>query len=142
MMNLVSTAEMPTPEAMTALCRDTLPALFGITVTTIEPGRIIATMMVEPRFLAPNGFLHAGSLVTLADTTCGIGTLCALREGANFTTVELKTNFLGTVREGQLICTATAQHLGRATQIWDAEVISRASGKRLALFRCTQMILG
>ena len=133
---------LPTPEAMTELCRGTLPAQFGIVFRSIEPGLVVATMTVEARFLAPNGVLHAGTLVTLADTTCGAGTLSALRAGTNFSTIELKTNFLGTVRDGELICTATAQHLGRATQVWDAEVVGKATGKRLALFRCTQMILG
>ncbi len=141
-MDAVTLKLRPTPESIDVLCQGTLPSLFGIRVTAIEAGHVVTAMTVESRFLAPNGFLHAGTLVTLADTTCGIGTISELSEGVNFTTVELKTNFLGTVRDGELICTATAQHLGRATQIWDAEVVSRASGKRLALFRCTQMILG
>ena len=131
-----------TAEEMTALCRGTLPGLFGITVTALEPGKVVTSLVIRPEFLAPNHFLHAGTLVTLADTSCGIGTIVALGDsGASFTTVELKTNFLGTAREGELVCVATAQHLGRATQIWDAEVSAAATGKRLALFRCTQMVL-
>ena len=136
------TPEALTPEAMTRLCRGTLPGLFGIAVTALEPGKVTTSLVIRPEFLAPNGFLHAGTLVTLADTSCGIGTIAALGEsGASFTTVELKTNFLGTAREGELVCVATARHLGRATQIWDAEVSAAATGQRLALFRCTQMIL-
>ncbi|MEI6559432.1 MAG: PaaI family thioesterase [Rhodospirillaceae bacterium] len=137
-----STARSVTPEDMTRLCQGTLPGLFGITVTALAPRKVTTSLVVRPEFLAPNRFLHAGTLVTLADTTCGIGTIVALGDsGDSFTTVELKTNFLGTVREGTLTCVATAQHLGRATQIWDAEVSAAATGKRLALFRCTQMIL-
>ncbi|MEI7606621.1 MAG: PaaI family thioesterase [Rhodospirillaceae bacterium] len=133
----------PTPEEMTALCQGTLPGLFGIKVTALEPRAVTTRLTIRPEFLAPNGFLHAGTLVTLADTSCGIGTIAALHgSGASFTTVELKTNFLGTAREGDLVCVAKAQHLGRATQIWDAEVSAAATGKRLALFRCTQMVLG
>lgn len=131
----------PTPEEMTARCRGFLPEMFGITVTTIEPGRVTTALTVRPEFLAPNGFLHAATLVALGDTSCGIGTLCEIAQGASFTTVELKTNFLGTVREGGLVCVAEARHLGRTTQLWDAEITAAATGKRLALFRCTQMIL-
>ena len=47
----------------------------------------------------------------------------------------------GTVTEGAVACVATAQHLGRSTQVWDAVVSDEASGRTLALFRCTQMIL-
>jgi len=135
------TAPRPTPEEMTARCRGFLPELFGITVTALEPGRVTATLTVQPQFLAPNGFLHAATLIALADTSCGIGTLCELPAGASFTTVELKTNFLGTAQTGELVCSAVAQHLGRTTQLWDAEVTAAATGKRLALFRCTQMVL-
>ena len=132
-----------TPEEMTQFCQGTLPGLFGIQVTALEPGRVTTRLAIRPEFLAPNGFLHAGTLVTLADTSCGIGTIAALHgSGASFTTVELKTNFLGTAREGELVCVATAQHIGKATQIWDAEVSAATTGKRLALFRCTQMVLG
>ena len=131
-----------TPDEMTALCQGYLPGLLGITVTALEPGQVTTRLAIRPELLAPNGFLHAGTLVTLADTCCGIGTMAALHgSGASFTTVELKTNFLGTAREGELVCVATARHLGRATQIWDAEVSAAATGKRLALFRCTQMVL-
>jgi 1,4-dihydroxy-2-naphthoyl-CoA hydrolase len=53
----------------------------------------------------------------------------------------MKSNFFGTQTEGVLLCEATAVHTGRNTQVWDAEVTGGGSGKRLALFRCTQMIL-
>jgi 1,4-dihydroxy-2-naphthoyl-CoA hydrolase len=90
--------------------------------------------------LAPNGYLHAGTVVALADTACGYGCMASLPDGATgFTTVELKTNFLGTAREGSLVCVATRLHGGRTTQVWDA--IVRDGEKTLALFRCTQLLL-
>jgi 1,4-dihydroxy-2-naphthoyl-CoA hydrolase len=80
--------------------------------------------------------------VTLADTACGYGCIGHLPEGATgFTTIELKTNFLGTAREGTVACVAKAQHLGRTTQLWDAVVSHRDTGKTIALFRCTQLII-
>ncbi len=101
-----------------------------------------AELRVQEHLMAPNGFLHAGSLVTLADTCCGYGCVNNLPAGAGgFTTVELKSNFLGTTRDGHVDCVATAAHLGRSTQLWDAVLTHRESGKTLALFRCTQMLL-
>ena len=77
-----------------------------------------------------------------AQTAALIVSFSNLPEGAqNFTTIELKSNHLGTAREGTIACVATAVHLGRTTQIWDATVTDKASGKTIALFRCTQMIL-
>jgi uncharacterized protein (TIGR00369 family) len=119
-----------------------LPGLFGFHVIEVVEGRIAAELAIRPELLAPNGYLHAATVVALADTACGYGCIAHLPEGAeNFTTVELKTNFLGTAREGTLACVARPAHLGRTTQVWDATVTRAADGGTIALFRCTQMIL-
>lgn len=121
---------------------DCLPGLLGIVITQVEPGKICAELEIKPNVMAPNGFLHAGSVVTLADTACGYGCRGSLPEGASgFTTIELKSNHLGTARDGTIIATATAIHLGKNTQVWDATVTHKTTGKTIALFRCTQMVL-
>lgn len=119
-----------------------LPELFGLSVESIAEGELVASLDIRPPLLAPNGFLHAATVIALADTACGYGCLAHLPQGAeNFTTLELKSNFLGTARDGTIVAVATAAHLGRSTQIWDAVVTHRQSGKQIALFRCTQMVL-
>jgi len=119
-----------------------LPGHLGIIVTHIGTGEVRSELEVKPFLMAPNGFLHAGSVVTLADTSAGYGCVANLPAGATgFTTVELKSNHLGTARDGTIECVATAVHLGRTTQVWDAIVTHRESGKTIALFRCTQMVL-
>ena len=118
-----------------------LPGWFGMKVAEIADGRLVLTMDIQPQMLAPNGFLHAASVVALADTSAGYATIAHLPEGAeSFTTIELKTNFFSTQKTGTLTCVASAIHAGRNTQVWDAEV-SGEGGRRLALFRCTQMVL-
>lgn len=117
-----------------------LPGHLGIHILSLEKGRVTAELPIQPHLLAPNGYLHAGSVVTLADTACGYGCITSLPEGAqSFTTVELKSNHMGTARDGKISVLATAAHLGRTTQVWDAVVTYE--GKTIALFRCTQMIL-
>lgn len=119
-----------------------LPGYLGVHVLSVNGRDLRAELAVRPELTAPNGYLHAGSLVTLADTCCGYGCRANLPEGANgFTTIELKSNHLGTTLEGTLDCAATAAHLGRTTQVWDAVVTHRETGRTLALFRCTQIIL-
>jgi 1,4-dihydroxy-2-naphthoyl-CoA hydrolase len=121
---------------------DHLPDHLGIVITQVSPGEMRARFTVTKRLMAPNGFLHAGSIVTLADTCAGYGCVSNLPAGATgFTTLELKSNHLGTVREGSVECVAKAVHLGKTTQVWDATVTSADSGKTLALFRCTQLVL-
>ena len=119
-----------------------LPALFGFRVMAIEQGLLVAELDIRPELLAPNGFLHAATVIALADTASGFGCIAHMPKGAeNFTTVELKCNFLGTAREGTIACIAKPAHLGRNTQVWDATVSKHGDGKPIALFRCTQMIL-
>ncbi|MDQ3638381.1 MAG: PaaI family thioesterase [Actinomycetota bacterium] len=120
----------------------TLPGLIGVEILEAEEGRLASRLELRDELLAPNGYLHAATIIALADTSCGYGCFVNLPEGAEgFTTVELKSNFLGTKREGVLGCEATLAHGGRTTQVWDATVTDEESGKKLALFRCTQMIL-
>ena len=132
-----------TLEKMNARGAGRLPGLLGFRVTAVEEGLLVAEIDIRPDLLAPNGYLHAATVIALADTACGYGCIAHLPDGAeNFTTVELKSNFLGTAREGTIACNAKPAHLGRTTQVWDATVFKRADGKPIALFRCTQMILG
>ncbi len=131
-----------TIEEWNARGSDYLPGHLGFRFVMVTPERVEAHFTVHKHLLAWNGFLHAGSVVTLADTCCGYGTVASLPDGAvGFTTIDLSTNFLGTALEGVVDCVATPVHKGRMTQVWDAEVVSRKSEKVTAKFRCTQMIL-
>ncbi|APX74871.1 Esterase YdiI [Achromobacter insolitus] len=121
--------------------RGTLPDTFGVRPLSIEEGRMSMEMTVASWMMAPNGYLHAATQVMLADTCAGYATMAHLPDGAKgFTTLELKSNFLGTAKEGVLTVEAVAEHMGRTTQIWSATVLD-ASGRKLSLFRCSQIIL-
>ena len=129
-------------EALQARGKGCFPGYVGLEVTGYGEGFMLLQFTITPQHLAPNGFLHAGSIVTLADTACGYGCAAHLPDGAqNFTTIELKSNHLSTARDGTICVEAKAVHLGRTTHVWDATVTHKESGKTLALFRCTQMIL-
>ena len=133
---------MTTLEQLNARGQGYLPGLIGIEFISLEPGCLTSRLQVRSELLAPNGYLHAAAIIALADTACGYGTFTDLPSGANnFTTIELKSNFLDTTRQGTIICVATRVHSGHTTQVWDAEVKDEGSGKTIALFRCTQLIL-
>ena len=133
---------MITLEQLNERGKGTLPGHLGIVFTEAARGEMHASLAVRKELMAPNGYLHAGSVVALADTACGYGCIASLpKGGTGFTTIELKSNFLGTAREGHIDCVARATHSGRTTQLWDAVVTHRETGKTLALFRCTQLIL-
>jgi len=118
-----------------------LPGLLGVEIDEVEAGHVRMHLRLRPELLAPNGYLHAGTIVGLADSACGYGCIASLPGGATgFTTIELKTNFLATALEGTIRAESRLVHGGRTTQIWDATV-SDDGGKTLALFRCTQLLL-
>jgi 1,4-dihydroxy-2-naphthoyl-CoA hydrolase len=127
--------------AFTALGEGRFPGLLGIEVDRVEEGKVQMRLPLREELLAPNGYLHAATVVGLADSACGYGCIASLPEGATgFTTIELKVNFLGTALEGTLSCESNLVHGGRTTQVWDATVMNEVD-KKLALFRCTQLLL-
>jgi uncharacterized protein (TIGR00369 family) len=136
-----------TPEELAsrynALQQGFLPGELGLVWETLEAGRAQGRLTVERRHMAPNGYLHAASVIALLDTACGYACVASLPQGASgFTTLELKSNFLASAREGEVVeCEATLVHGGGRTQVWDAVARNATSGRTMALFRCTQMIL-
>lgn len=126
---------------MNTLGEGHLPGYLGVVITDVRPGLLLAELPLREHLFAPNGYLHAGSVVSLADTAAGYACLAHLPEGAGFTTLELKANFVRALREGVLHCEAKAVHLGRTTHVWDALVTGDGDERPVALFRCTQLVL-
>lgn len=129
-------------EDLNRASKDKLPGHVGLEVVKVEPGLVEGRFVVRPDLVAHTGYLLAGAVLTVADILCAYGVSTAWPEGANgFTTAEVKCNFTGTMREGTGLCVATLLHGGRTTQVWDAKFVDEASGRLLAAFRCTQIIL-
>src|SRR6202051_475036 len=133
---------MVTVEQLNEIGIGKLPGHLGIVITHADQSELRAELAVKEAHMAPNGYLHAGTVVTLADTCAGYGCIANLPPGATgFTTIELKSNHLGTAKEGTIVASAKPAHLGKTTKVWDTIVTHRESVKIIALFRCTQMIL-
>ncbi len=131
-----------TLEEWNAAGAEYLPGLLGVTFEKVEPTEVVARMTARKAIGAWNGYLHAGAVVSLADTSCGYGTVRSLPDGATgFTTIELKSNFFGSAREGTIVCIARPLHQGRTTQVWDATVTPEGAAKPIAQFRCTQLVI-
>jgi len=121
----------------------TLAELLGIAVAEIEPGRAVLTLKLRPELLLKTGFVHAGTVVSLADTSAGYGCRASLPPHAGgFTTLELKVNLLASATAtDELRAEANLVHAGRKTQVWDATATRARDGRVIGLFRCTQMLL-
>jgi uncharacterized protein (TIGR00369 family) len=127
---------------LSAAGADLLPGHMGLEVLELGVAKAHIRCDLQPHHLAPNGYLHAGTVITIADTAAGYGCIANMPDGGTgFTTIEMKANFLGTVLEGAIVAEADMVHGGRTTQVWDAMVRDEATWEVLAMFRCTQLIL-
>ena len=131
-----------TPHSFNSIGARKLPGHLGIVITEVSASRVSGELAVVESVMAPNGYLHAGAIVTLADTVSGYGCIANLpADATGFTTIELKSNHLGTTLDGTIIAVATPVHCGKTTQVWDAVVTHKESTRTLTVFRCTQLIL-
>lgn len=100
-------------DAINAVSAGKLPGLVGLVITNGDPSQVEGHIEVREDLLAPNGFLHAASIIALVDSLCGYGAMANLPDGAvGFTTVELKSNFMGTARDGRVLGEAKPVHWG------------------------------
>jgi 1,4-dihydroxy-2-naphthoyl-CoA hydrolase len=138
--------EVPDPTAraveMTAFFSERVPGQLGCVFDHAATDLVIGHIDVTANLIAGTGFLFAPAVVALADTCAAIGCGSNIPETASFTTVELKSNFLSSARVGErVVCRCEPAHLGRQTQVWDAVVTNESTSRKMALFRCTQMVL-
>ncbi|MCA3709440.1 MAG: PaaI family thioesterase [Phenylobacterium sp.] len=139
---MVATTNQTSVERLNQANVGKLPEHLGLSVTAVSDGRVAGRFTVRPDLVAHTGYLLAGVGLTLADLLCAYGVSTAWPEGArSFTTAEVKCNFIGTATMGEVEIIASLVHSGRTTQLWDAEITSLSSGRRMALFRATQIIL-
>ena len=118
-----------------------LATTLGITLTASEKDRVVGQLTVREEITTGGHILHGGAYMAFADTLGAIGAVLNLREGTRTTTLESKTNFLGSARVGETITgEATPLHLGRRSSVWQTRITS-AQGKLLALVTQTQMTL-
>lgn len=118
------------------------PSMIGLEMLEVEKDGVRGRLETTDQLIAGTGYLWAPVIVGLADALCAAGTGANMAEGATFTTVELKTNFLGSARPGEgIVGVATPAHIGRTTQVWDVTVTNETTGRTIALQRCTQMVL-
>lgn len=119
-----------------------VPGQLGCVFDHATANLVIGHIDVTENLIAGTGFLFAPAVIALADTCAAIGCGHNIAEGASFTTIELKSNFLSSARVGERVtCRCTPRHVGRQTHVWDADVTNTSTGKTMALFRCTQMVL-
>ena len=117
------------------------PGLLGLRIVEKRSGYCRAEMELAEKHLRPfTEGVHAGAIVSLADTACGQGCSATLGDGRSFVTVELKANLISSAAAGRVVAEAVPVHVGKRTHVWEARV-TREDGKLIAIFTCTQLIM-
>ena len=113
--------------------------LMGLEITERAKDRVVGRLTVREDLCTAGGILHVGAFMAFADALGAIGGFLNLPAGARTTTLESKTNFLGSARVGTTVTgEATPLHIGRRSSVWQTRITS-AEGKLLALVTQTQM---
>jgi 1,4-dihydroxy-2-naphthoyl-CoA hydrolase len=125
-----------------AVSRIPFAGLIGVELVSAEKERVEARMLVRPDLCNPMRGLHGGAAMSLADTLGAMGAMMNLPEGsAGTTTLESKSNFLGSAKEGEtILAVCTPIHVGRRTSVWQTKITTEA-GRNVALVTQTQMVL-
>jgi uncharacterized protein (TIGR00369 family) len=121
-----------------------LPFAHLLQIAIVEASKegIRGKMKVRPEMCIGGSILHGGAIMSFADTLGAFGAMHVLPEGGKgTTTVESKTNFLGSAKEGETVFAhCTPVHVGRRTSVWQTKITTEA-GRNVALVTQTQMVL-
>jgi 1,4-dihydroxy-2-naphthoyl-CoA hydrolase len=125
--NEISVANPPLDQ-MNARSANTLTAALGIRFSALGPDWIEATMPVDGRTHQPDGLLHGGASVALAETLGSIGSaLCIDREKQTIVGVEINANHLRGARSGIVTGRATPIRLGSRMHVWEIRIRDEAN---------------
>jgi len=127
--------------ALQKLITPLFPGLMGVSLTHVEPGKVLAEMQVRPDLCTSGSILHGGAYMAFADTLGAVGTVIDLKEGQRTTTTDSSTKFISGAKVGTVVTgECVALHRGRTTQVWQT-LIRSADGKLCAVVTQTQLIL-
>jgi uncharacterized protein (TIGR00369 family) len=116
-------------------------ALLGVEIIEAEKARVVGRLTVREALCTAGHILHGGAYMAFADTLGAIGGSLNLPAGAGTTTLESKTNFLGSAKLGETITGETTPlHVGRRSSVWQTR-LTNAEGRLLALVIQTQMVI-
>jgi uncharacterized protein (TIGR00369 family) len=117
------------------------PKNLGMTITSATTDRITAELTVTDDICTTGRTLHGGAAMTMADFLGAAATFLNIPPGDLTTTLESKTNFIGTAKVGEkVLATCDPVHKGRSTQVWRT-TLTREDGKVIAIVTQTQMVL-
>ena len=127
-------------KALNEFCAQSMIGLLGITFTKVSSGSICATMPVNSKTSQPNGFLHGGASLALAESLAGAGSyLIVDREKFNVFGLQVSGNHVSSTNEGILLAEAQIIHKGKTTHVWEVKITDE-SDKLISVVRVTNIV--
>jgi 1,4-dihydroxy-2-naphthoyl-CoA hydrolase len=118
-----------------------LAKLIGVEIVEATKAKVIGKLVVRPEICTTFDTLHGGAIMAFADTLGATGAFLNLPPGAGTTTMESKTNFIGSAKVGSTVTgESTPVHVGKSTSVWTTR-ITRDDGKLVAVVTQTQIVL-
>ena len=123
------------------MCKNTLMETLNIEFVDVTQDTVTARMPVNSRVHQPDGVLHGGASVALAESIGSAAAFVLL--GNNKVTVrgiEIAANHVKSIKEGYVFAKAIALHKGRTTQLWQIR-IENENGDLISLVKLTTITL-
>ena len=118
-----------------------LARLLGVEIVEASKTRVVGRLLVRPDICTTWDTLHGGAIMAFADTLGATGAFLNLPSGAGTTTMESKTNFIGSAKAGSVVTAESLPiHIGSRTSVWQTR-ITREDGKLVAVVTQIQMVL-
>ncbi len=111
--------------------RQTLMATLGARLVAVVPGRVEIALDFSPGLAQQHGFLHAGALVSIADSACGYAAQSMAPRDHEVLAVELKMNFLRPAEHDRFLAIGRVLRPGRSLSACAADVMGYRSGKEI-----------
>lgn len=117
-------------EKLLQLCnsytRNTLMQTLDITYVDVGDDYLIAKMPVTPKVHQPDGVLHGGASVALAESVGSAASHIFLdTENYFIRGLEISANHVKSIKEGFVYAKATLLHKGRTTQLWQIQITNQ-----------------
>ncbi len=123
------------------VCKNTLMETLDIEFTEVGEDYLIAKMPVTPKVYQPDGVLHGGATVALAESVGSFASYVFLDTDEFFVRgIEISANHLKSISEGYVFAKATYLHKGRTTQLWNIR-ITDAEDNLISIVKLTTITL-
>jgi hypothetical protein len=113
----------------------------GIEVTLIEEGLVEGFLELSAKNSRPDGILHGGANLALAETLAGLGSMLLVDlSGCDVLGTQVSGNHTGVLAQGKALAEAKIIHRGNKTHIWNVDV-KNEEGRLISTVRVTNMIV-